>query len=488
MGPTEAGNLMGPERAHASDYQSHPEGITTSVMAVIPFSGRAVPTMVILTFMPLHLSQPSQPTMCHPMAAGGTTIDPHLGCAPPLGSIPIDTRNSTTQPREPHHYQPSGHGDTTEDPIADGTFTTVAAPPRVMVYSPPSNQVPEAYSHYHPSSSSPVNSGVVLPAPLTYQGEGYGLSASQQLGQIHQGTPPPSTTAGPIGVVGVDQYPSYSDYQLFRHDDTIREPIPNGTTTAVANSLGVIVHPPPFNPTPRATSWNSASGHQSSSSPVNSARVPLVPAYPNKRNGLPTSQQFRGQAHTPTSSTTVGPSRLMGVDQRPNYDYPSRYGDTTHKLITDSPHAAAAAPPGRTVCPPLHAVSGPPNHPLVNRGGIPPSSATSQNEGDGQSTSRQLSQTYQGTPTSSTTPGPTSDVREDQYSGRYKCTASQCDANYATKEGLNRHHKDHHGPGLVCDRCNSEFPGGRRYKLTEHRRTCPGPQLYDIIGNQVSQS
>jgi hypothetical protein len=38
---------------HANDYQGQLEGITTFATAIIPFSGRAVPTMVILNLLPL---------------------------------------------------------------------------------------------------------------------------------------------------------------------------------------------------------------------------------------------------------------------------------------------------------------------------------------------------------------------------------------------------------------------------------------------------
>ena len=373
------------------------------------------------------------------MAAGGTTIDSHLKCAPSLASIPTDTRNSTPQLREPYHYQPS----------------------------PPFNQVPEAYSHCHPYPSSPVNSGVVLSTPLIYQGEEHWLSTSHQLGQIRQGTPPPSTTAGPIGVVGVDQYPSYSDYQLFRHDDTIREPIPNGTTTAV--------YRPRPNSIPRVYSRDSTSGYHSSLPPVNSAVVPPVPL-PRRRKRPTTSQHFLDQTYqgTPTLSTTAGPSRGMAVDQHPgHYDYPSGHGDTTHELIPDSAPTAVTASP-EIVHLPFHFVSGPSNHPPVDHGVIPPVPATYQNEGNGESTSRQLSQTYQGTLTSSNTPGQISGVSADQHTSRYQCTESQCGANFARRAALNRHHKDKHGPRLVCPGCNSKFSLGRMYRFAEHRQTCPG--------------
>ena len=408
--------------------------------------------------------------MGHSMAPGGTTIDPHLECGPPLGSIPIDTRNSTPQPREFYHYQPSGYGDTTQELIADGSLTTVAASPGVAVYSPLSNQVPETYSRYHPSPFSPVNSGVVLPAPPAYQDEGHWPSASQRL----QDNPPLSTTAGPIRV---DQYASCSDYQPSRLDDTTREPIPNGTTTAVTNSPGVTVYPPPFNPTPATPgvySWHSASGHQFSPSPVNSAVVPPVPL-PKRRKWATTSQQFLGQTYqdAPTFSTTAGPSQGMAVDQQPShYDYPSGHGDTTHELIQDSPPTAITASPGGIVYLPFHFVSGPPNHPPVGRGVIPPTSVTYENEGNGQSTSRKLCQTYQGAPTSFTTPGPIPGVSADQHPSRYQCT--KCGANFARRAALNRHHKDKHRPWLVCPGCSSEFSSGRMYRFTEHRQTCSG--------------
>jgi hypothetical protein len=45
---------MGPEPAHANEDHGHPEGITTFATAIIPFSGRAVPTTVILNLMLLH--------------------------------------------------------------------------------------------------------------------------------------------------------------------------------------------------------------------------------------------------------------------------------------------------------------------------------------------------------------------------------------------------------------------------------------------------
>jgi hypothetical protein len=53
--PTQAGNSKGPEHAHANAHQVHPEGITTLATAIIPFSGRAVPTTVIVSLVPLHL-------------------------------------------------------------------------------------------------------------------------------------------------------------------------------------------------------------------------------------------------------------------------------------------------------------------------------------------------------------------------------------------------------------------------------------------------
>ena len=414
--------------------------------------------------------------MGHSTAAGSTTMDPHLECAPPPGSIPIDPRNPAPQPREPYHYQPSAHGDTTQELVAGGAFTSVAASPGETVDSLPFNQVSETCLQDHSSSFSPVNSDIIPSAPPAYQGEGHWLSASQQLGQIRQGPPYLSTTAGPIGVVGVDQYPSYGNYQPFRLDDTTQEPIPPGTTTAGTDPPGV--HSPQFNSTPGANSWYSASGHQSSPSPVNSAVVAPVPAYPNEGNGLYTSQQFPDQTYQDTStlSTTAGPSRDMAVDQQPShYGYPSGHGDTTHEQIMNRPHTAATASPGGVVCPPSHVVFSPPDHPPVNRDVIPPAPTPYQNEGNGQSTSQQLCQTYQGTPTSSTTPEPIPGVSADQRPRRFKCPKPKCSARFIDNSARNRHLKDKHGPKMVCPDCKSQFPRGRKHKFTEHRQTCPGP-------------
>ena len=46
---TPASDSNGPEPANANDDQGHPEGITTFDSAIAPFSGRAAPTMVVLS-------------------------------------------------------------------------------------------------------------------------------------------------------------------------------------------------------------------------------------------------------------------------------------------------------------------------------------------------------------------------------------------------------------------------------------------------------
>ena len=51
---TQACNPNGPEPANTNDDQGHPEGIITFDTAIIPFSGRAVPTTVVPSFVPLH--------------------------------------------------------------------------------------------------------------------------------------------------------------------------------------------------------------------------------------------------------------------------------------------------------------------------------------------------------------------------------------------------------------------------------------------------
>ena len=58
---------MGPELVHASDYQSHPEGIITSAMALISFFGRDVPTIVTVTLAPpFGASQVRHLVLCYP--------------------------------------------------------------------------------------------------------------------------------------------------------------------------------------------------------------------------------------------------------------------------------------------------------------------------------------------------------------------------------------------------------------------------------------
>jgi hypothetical protein len=51
--PTQTGNSGGPEAAYAN-AQVHPQ-VATIATTTVPFSGSAVPTMVILTLVPLHV-------------------------------------------------------------------------------------------------------------------------------------------------------------------------------------------------------------------------------------------------------------------------------------------------------------------------------------------------------------------------------------------------------------------------------------------------
>ncbi len=313
--------------------------------------------------------------MNYPIAAGNITIGPR--CAPSPGGFPVPPRNSILQPGVRHDYQPSGHGDTTQEPIPDDTPAAVTSSPGVAADPSPFNQIPGVHSGYlvsgHPSSYPLIHSGAVLPAHTTYQSEGNGLSTSQQLlGQTYQGNPTLSTAIGPVRGVGVDQHPSRYDYQPSGHSDTTQEPIPGAPPTVVTASPRGTVYLPPFTQTPGV--------------------------YPVSGRPLPPS--------------------------------------------------------------------------LVNCGVIPPTHTTYQNEGNGQSISRQLGQTYQDTPTFSATAEPIRGMGVDQHPSRYQCT--RCDHDYAQISGLNRHFMDKHAAWMVCSGCNSEFSLGRVYKYTEHLQTCPG--------------
>ncbi|KAH8980820.1 hypothetical protein EDB86DRAFT_503911 [Lactarius hatsudake] len=226
--PAQSGDSNGPEPTHVNDHQVHSEGINTFATAVIPFSGRAVPTMVVLSLVPLHLgaghytppldqgderpfplSHLSEPSQLRMAPADDITVGPrYLGRAPPPGGFPIAPRNSIPRPPEVHcDYQPSGDSGITRESIPDGIPAAVTTSLRMGLYPPPFDQVPGVYSDYlvsgNPSASSLVNSGVVTPVHISYQIEGNGLPTSQQLlGQTHQDTPTSSSTAGPIqGVV-----------------------------------------------------------------------------------------------------------------------------------------------------------------------------------------------------------------------------------------------------------------------------------------------
>ena len=148
------------------------------------------------------------------MAAGDITIDSrYLECSPTPGGFPIAGRNTTPR-QEVRYHQPSGHDDITQDPIPEGTPAAVTTSPGAAMYPPYFDPVPGAYSGHlvsgHPSSSSLVNSGIVLPANSAHQNEGNGLSTSRLLltSQSYQDTLTLSTTAVPILGVEVDQHPN----------------------------------------------------------------------------------------------------------------------------------------------------------------------------------------------------------------------------------------------------------------------------------------
>ena len=63
---TRAGNSNGPEPANANDDQGQPEGITTFATTIISFSGRAVPTTVVLSLVSLHLGTGQVRFLVHP--------------------------------------------------------------------------------------------------------------------------------------------------------------------------------------------------------------------------------------------------------------------------------------------------------------------------------------------------------------------------------------------------------------------------------------
>ena len=149
-------------------------------------------------------------------------------------------------------------------------------------------------------------------------------------------------------------------------------------------------------------------------------------------------------------------------------------GDPIQEPIPGHIPAAVTASPGMAVYSPpfnqtlgIYTVSGPPFlSSLVNRGIVHPSCISYQTERSGQSTSRQLDQTYQDSPTPSTSTGQIGGVGVDQHPHRHQC--SLCDADYAGVSGLNRHHTEKHLPWMACNFCGFQYPLGRSYLLTKH--------------------
>ncbi|KAI9457785.1 hypothetical protein BJY52DRAFT_1212425 [Lactarius psammicola] len=241
--PTQVGT-KGPEPVHADDHQGHPasEGITTLATAIVPFFGHAIPTMVTLTLVPLHLGtdqyppslnpssppsleqgselgpfpssytpEPSHREVGHPMTRSDTTIDPrYLEYAPTPGDFQIAPRNLIPQPDVRYDYPPPGPGDPIQEQIPDAAEVAASSGTAVSRYLPPFNQTPGTYlisghplsSHAHPLPSSPVNREVIPPSRAIYQNEGNGQSTSRQLGQTYQDTPTFSKIAGHFRGVG----------------------------------------------------------------------------------------------------------------------------------------------------------------------------------------------------------------------------------------------------------------------------------------------
>lgn len=244
--PAWADTYKGQEPAHANDHQGDPEpgGITTSTTAIIPFSGRAVPTMVILSLVPLHLGtgqyppslNPSSPlspdkggepslfrvSPSHPSEPSHLSVDYQTGSPSDIRIDPQYSEYAPTPdgfpiaPRNPiPHYQPPGHGDLIQEPKLDGS-TAAAIASRghsVAVYPPSFDQVPRTcLISDHPLSPSPVNQGVIPLAHTTYQTEGNGQSTCRQ---TYRDAPRfPTNTAGTTRGGGANQHPS-------RHQCTI---------------------------------------------------------------------------------------------------------------------------------------------------------------------------------------------------------------------------------------------------------------------------
>lgn len=239
--PTQAGNSKGPEHAHANAHQVHPEGITTLATAIIPFSGRAVPTTVIVSLVPLHLgtgqdlpslnpsspppldqagglsqlppSHPSGPSYLsadNPMTRSYTPIDPRydLEYALTPSGFPVVPRNSNPRPEAHYDYQPPRHGDPIQEPTPNGNPSRVITSPDMAVYPPSFNQTLGAYLiSGRPYSSSLVNRSAIPPTHTTHKNKE--SRQSSLLGQTYQ-----ATTVGPIRGVGVDQ-------RLSRHQCTM---------------------------------------------------------------------------------------------------------------------------------------------------------------------------------------------------------------------------------------------------------------------------
>ncbi|KAH9057637.1 hypothetical protein EDB87DRAFT_1003513 [Lactarius vividus] len=214
--PAQVDNTNGPEPARANDHQDQPEGITTLATAIIPFSGRAIPTTVILSLVPLHLGTGQYPPTLNPSLPPaslnqGSELSPFFPSHPPQPAhLSIAPRNPILRPEVRYDYQLPGRGDPIQEPMLGSGIPAVTASPGVAVYLSPFNQTFGAYpvsGQRDTLSPTPVNRGDIPPACTAYshRNEGNGESASRRLDQSYRDTPIFSNSAEPVRDAGGDQ-------------------------------------------------------------------------------------------------------------------------------------------------------------------------------------------------------------------------------------------------------------------------------------------
>ncbi|KAH9171473.1 hypothetical protein EDB89DRAFT_1971353 [Lactarius sanguifluus] len=213
-----------------------------------------------------------------------------------------------------------------------------------------------------------------------------------------------------------------------------------------------------------------------------SLNASLSPASLNQGNEL--SPFFPSHPSQPSHLSMTSRNSISRPEVRYDYQLPG-HGDPIQGPILNGLPAVTALP-GVAVYPSpfnqtfgTYPVSGQPgtgtlSSTPVNRGDIPPACTACQTEGNGQSFSQQLGQSYQDTPTFSNSAGPVQGAGGDQLEHPIRHRCRECDASYARLSGLNRHYKDKHTAWMACRHCNSKFSLGRMYKFTEHLQKCPG--------------